>query len=115
MEPQFKEIKEQDFSIIKEIYDYYVLHSTATFHCKPVSINELKKVIYTNHTKYKSYLIYLNEQICGYCYFSPYKNRQAYARTAEVTIYLKHGFEGRGIGRKTLDFIEKKASDSGRE
>jgi len=29
---RFVNIKEQDFELIKEIYDYYILHSTATYY-----------------------------------------------------------------------------------
>ena len=47
--------------------------------------------------------------ICGYCYLSPYKKRQAYDRTAEITVYLKKEFTGRGIGRLALQRLEKEA------
>ncbi|HSH19025.1 MAG TPA: hypothetical protein VLA03_01155, partial [Draconibacterium sp.] len=42
--------------------------------------------------------IKLNGTICGYCYFSQYRKRAAYDRTAEVSVYLKPGLEGKRIG-----------------
>lgn len=103
------DLQEQDFSLIKEIYDYYILNSTATFHTELISIEELKSVIPVLHVKYKSFLINYNNETCGYCYLSPYKNRQAYDRTAEITIYLKPKFLGKGIGKMVLNELENKA------
>jgi L-amino acid N-acyltransferase YncA len=103
------DLQEQDFNLIKEIYDYYILNSTATFHTELISIEELKNVIPVLHEKYKSFLIKYNNEVSGYCYLSPYKNRQAYDRTAEITIYLKPEFLGKGIGKMVLNELEKTA------
>jgi L-amino acid N-acyltransferase YncA len=100
------DLREQDYDIIKEIYDHYILNSTATFHTERISIQELKDTILIAHPKYKSYLISCDGEICGYCYISQYKKRQAYDRTAEVTIYLKPGYSGRGIGKEILERLE---------
>jgi L-amino acid N-acyltransferase YncA len=102
-------IQENDLEIVKKIYDYYILNSTATFHTELISINELREALPINHPKYKAYLIKYQNKICGFCYIAQYKKRQAYDRTAEVTIYLKHEFQGLGIGKFTLHQIEEKA------
>lgn len=109
----FKELIQADLNHVKEIYDYYVLNSTATFHTEPVSIDELAEHIYINHPRYKSYLIMWENQIIGYCYFSYYKKRQAYDRTAEVTLYIRKEFHGKQLGTQTLNFLEEVASKCG--
>jgi phosphinothricin acetyltransferase len=103
------DLKETDYPTIKEIFDYYILNSTATFFTEKISIQELKKTVLTDHPKYKSYLVKYQENICGFCYFSQFKKRQAYDRTAEVSVYLKPDFTGKGIGIKTLQKLEKVA------
>ncbi|PWG78490.1 GNAT family N-acetyltransferase [Pararcticibacter amylolyticus] len=110
MSTVFKEITKDDFTVIKEIYDHYILHSTATFHTEEVSLEELKEIIPLGHAKYKSFLIYDRDSVCGYCYMAPYKKRQAYDRSAEVTLYLRPGCTGRGIGRKAMEKMEEVAS-----
>lgn len=105
------ELTNEGFSFVKEVYDYYILNSTATFHTDLVSEDELKIAIFTNHPKYKSYLIDVEGKNCGYCYFSPFNKRQAYDRTAEITIYLKPEFVGKGIGKETLRQMEKIATN----
>ena len=109
----FREIKEQDFPAIKEIYDWYIAHSTATFHTEPILISQLKEFIFVNHTLYNSYLVFNGDELAGYCFLTYYKNRQAYDRSAEVTIYLKPEFCGKGIGKIAMDHLEQVARRNG--
>jgi phosphinothricin acetyltransferase len=109
---KFVPIKDSDFPTIKEIYDYYILNSTATFHTEPVSIKELKEYIFVDHPLYKSFLVYYKIDIAGYCYFSYFKKRQAYKRTAEVTLYLKPEFCHKGLGIEILNYIENTAKQT---
>jgi L-amino acid N-acyltransferase YncA len=113
MNINFQDLRDSDFTEVKRIYDWYIANSTATFHTEPIQISELKEFIYTNHPRYKSYLILLDNQIAGYCYFTYYKKRQAYDRTAEVTLYLDPEIRGKGIGKISLEFLEKKAVEVG--
>lgn len=113
MNVEFIPLQNKDFQIVKDIYDYYILNSTATFHTEKIIIQELKEAIFTDHPVYKSYLIETSGTICGFCYYTWYKKRQAYNRTSEVTIYLKPEFHGKGIGKITLDFLEKDSFKNG--
>ncbi|MBN1158329.1 MAG: N-acetyltransferase, partial [Bacteroidales bacterium] len=61
------ELGDQDFQVVKEIYDYYILNSTYTFHTEALSIQELKEIILTGHPKYKSFLIHYDGNAAGYC------------------------------------------------
>ena len=98
-------LQEKDFNIIKEIYDYYILHSTITFHLEPLSVEALKEFIPMNHPLYTSYLITEDGKACGYCYIGPFSKRPAYFRTAEITIYLKPDATHKGIGKQVLEKV----------
>lgn len=113
MNIQLIDLEAKDFTVIKEIYDYYIIHSTATFHTQEITIGELKESMMVAHPKYKSFLIYYGGEVAGYCYFCPYKKRQAYDRTAEVTIYLKPEYAGKGIGKEVLKRLETVARECG--
>jgi L-amino acid N-acyltransferase YncA len=113
MKIEFEEVTERDFEIIKEIYDYYIEHSTATYYTEKIAIEELKSFIPCQDKKYKSYLIRSENECCGFCYLSAYKKRQAYDRTAEISIYLKVGYTGKGIGNIALPYLEKVARYNG--
>ncbi|MCK9423204.1 MAG: N-acetyltransferase family protein [Bacteroidales bacterium] len=113
MKIRYIDIKASDFDFIKEIYDYYIVNSTATYYTERISVDELKEFILTGHKKYKSFLIKVNNHLCGFCYLSQYKKRQAYDRTAEVSLYLKPEFTGQGIGKDILNYLEKVARKNG--
>ena len=102
MKIEFIDLKENDFEEVKEIYNYYVVNTTVTFHTDKLTAEELKKEILTGHPKYKSFLIKCDETACGYCYLSQHNKRKAYDRTAELSLYLKPEFSGKGIGKKNL-------------
>lgn len=109
----FHPVTETDLPKIKEIYDYYILNSTSTFHSEPLSIDELKSILFINHPTYPSYLITSSGEAVGYCFLSRYKNRQAYDRTAEVSLYLKPGYTHKGIGSMAMEHMEKEAKKRG--
>lgn len=106
-------LKKSDFEIVKEIYDYYIVNSTATFHTDLITFEELESIIPIDDPKYKSFLIEYEGETCGYCYISQYKKRQAYDRTAEITIYLKPGYSGKGIGKESMRLLETAAKING--
>lgn len=106
-------LTQADYVIVKEIYDWYVLNSTATFHTEPISVDELAGFMYLNDPVFKSFLIQDEGKVVGYCYVTRYKNRQAYDKTAEVTLYLRHDLTGKGIGVAALSQIEDIARQSG--
>ena len=113
MSVELIELQEADLPIVKDIYDYYIKNSTATFHTGSITLQELKEIIPLNHPKYKSFLIKHEGAICGYCYISSFKKRQAYDKTAEFTIYLKPEFIGKNIGMPAMEKLEEVAKDNG--
>ena len=113
MKIELVELQEQDFEFVKEVYTWYILNSTATFHTEPITINELKNIIPVGHPKYQSFIILYEGEACGYCYISRYKPRQAYDRTAEITIYLRPEYAGREIGKETMKWLEAIARKNG--
>ncbi|MEJ1242013.1 N-acetyltransferase family protein [Chryseolinea sp. T2] len=113
MDIQLIPVRDEHLDAIREIYQYYVDHSTATFHTGNVTSNELREKILINHPKYRSFVVEADGLIRGYCYLSQYNKRQAYDRTAELSIYLSQDFQGRGAGREVLRQLEDMAKDVG--
>lgn len=105
----FDEMKEEYLLDVLNIYNHYVVNSTATFHTEPLTAESMSKILFHKNTRFKSYVIMDGNEICGYCILAPFKTREAYDTTAEATIYLKQGFTGRGIGRRALAYLEEQA------
>lgn len=84
-----------DCAQIADIYNNYVLNSTATFEIDPVIPDDMIERIKKSHC----FLVFEEEgSVLGYAYASTYHSRAAYRYTAEGSIYLRNDSEGRGLG-----------------
>ena len=110
---EYSPVTSSDLPAILAIYNHYILNSTATFHSGILSGNDLEEFLFISHPKYPSFLIKDNDEMIGYCFLTRYKNRQAYDRSAEVSIYLKPEFTGKGIGLSALNHLETAAKMAG--
>jgi phosphinothricin acetyltransferase len=105
----FTEMKDEYIPAVLEIYNYYILNSTATFHTEPLNLTAMREILYPYNERFKSYAMMDGETVCGYCILAPFKKREAYDTTAEATIYLKQGYAGKGHGSMALSLLEKQA------
>jgi phosphinothricin acetyltransferase len=110
---RFVRIRDRDLPIAQQIYDYYSLHTTATFRNDPVSPEEFRKSVDTTSSVYPSFLIKKDTIVMGYCGIHRYHYLKAYDRSAKVTLYLKQEFTGKGIGKSALGYLEAHAQRSG--
>lgn len=104
----FIELKEEDLHLVKEIYDYYTLHTTVVYFLEPVSIDDLRAFIPINNSQYRAFILQ-NEQgeRCGFCYYNKFRPRAAFSISVELTIYLKPEFAGRGYGYEAVMKLEE--------
>jgi len=113
MKIEFGKMTIEKLHEVKAIYDWYIENATATFHTEPITLDQLQEFIFINHPLYKSYLIYVDDLLAGYCFLTYHKKRPAYDRTAEISIYLKPEFSGKGIGKTALKYLESVAEEVG--
>lgn len=113
MQIQFRPVCEDDVEAIRQIYTYYILNTTVTFHIRPISKDEMKAILNLGDPFYRSFTIRSGDELYGYALFTRFGTREAFSPSAEVTIYLKPDCTGRGIGSKALRYIEKAAKASG--
>lgn len=110
---QFELINESDLPAVLEIYNHYVLHTTATFHAKALSLSEMRELVFFENPKYRTYIIKENTQIQGYVLLTQHKKREAYDTTGEVTVYLNPDQTGKGLGSLAVKFIEGISKENG--
>ena len=91
-----------DARAISSIYNYYVNNTDISFEEKPVSINEMEKRIRETTAEYPWFVAEKEGSILGYAYTNKYRERSAYRYTAELTIYIKNGEEGKGLGAELM-------------
>lgn len=103
----FSELKEEDLPFVKEIYDYYTLHSTAVYFTAPVSEAEIRLSVPFRDPDYGSFLIRNGEgKKVGFCCFNRFKEKPAFRISVEVTVYLTPDSLHGGIGKEALEHLE---------
>ncbi len=112
MSLQFQRITKENIAPALAIYNWYVLNSTATFHLEAVPQKELERMVSVGHSKYQSFLILYNGEVAGFCYLSQFRYKEAYDKSAEITLYLDKSATGKGIGKATLTYLEEIAKDN---
>jgi len=86
-----------DLAAIQDIYNYYVLNSSATFDTKPVVFDEKW---FAKFNEENPLFVACDEglKVIGYAYYGPFRDRPAYNSTKETTIYVSHSSQKSGVG-----------------
>ncbi|AIQ12585.1 GNAT family N-acetyltransferase [Paenibacillus durus] len=112
-ELSFVEIGEEHLDEATEIYNYYVLNTTVSFHTDQLTVQEMKRNMLTGDPRFTSYAVMLEGEMQGYVLITRHKNKQAYDVTGEISVYLKPECTGKRLGRPALAFIEQIAAEHG--
>ena len=110
---RFDPLAEADLSAMLDIYNYYVLQTTATFHEQAQDLAGMRSIACHADPRYRTWVIRRQENIVGYVLLTQFKSRSAYAATAEVTVYLQPDQTGQGIGRLAIGHVETAAREIG--
>ena len=106
-------VETSDAERLLNIYSYYVKHTAITFDYDIPSAEEFRERIGNTLKRYPYLVLEDNGAIYGYAYAGPFKERAAYDRSCEVTIYLEHEAKGRGYGRKLYEALEEELKKTG--
>jgi phosphinothricin acetyltransferase len=99
---------EADLPAIREIYNHYVHTSTATFQLEPDTEAERLAWFRARGEKHPATVAVAGGELVGWGSLSPWKERAAYDRTVEASVYVRDGRHHRGIGRALLaDLVER--------
>lgn len=92
-----------DLPAIQAIYAHHVLHGLASFEEVPPSVEEMRRRHEDVTRQGLPYLVAEEKgEVLGYGYCTLYRTRPAYRYTLEDSIYVKQGFQGKGIGKAVL-------------
>lgn len=89
----------EDAMQVAEIYNHYIRTSTITFEEDPVSAADMAARIQDLQRSSYPWLVATDgADILGYAYGSKWKVRAAYRHSSEITVYVRAGAEGSGVG-----------------
>jgi L-amino acid N-acyltransferase YncA len=95
-----------DAAEIQAIYAHHVLHGTGTFEEVPPSVDQMIQRMADVAARGLPWVVVEEENcIAGYAYASPFRLRSAYRFTAEDTVYVAPGAQGRGVGKAALSEV----------
>lgn len=112
MEPNFRFAKFEDLPQIVAIYNDTIPSYMVTADLEAISV-ESRHEWFEQHISdtFPLWVIELDNQIAGWMALSPFKERPAYSKTAEISIYIHETFRGKHLGHKCLTFLEEQISN----
>ena len=105
----------KDAKEILGIYSHYVLDTAASFEYDVPKVSEMEKRIRTNGEKYAFLVLEKDGHLLGYAYGSRFRERKAYERTVEVSVYVHKDEVGKGYGSALMKELYKKLKKKGME
>ncbi|MBE3554017.1 MAG: N-acetyltransferase [Thermicanus sp.] len=102
-----------DLPDLLRIYNWAVLHTTATFDLEEQTLEQRTAWF----SKYgKNYPLIVAEEdgkVVGYSCISPFREKPAYAKTVELSVYIDKNYWGKGIGKLLVGEIITRARQLG--
>ncbi len=102
--------KECDMDALLSIYNYEVLNGVATFDLEPKSMEERMKWFRAHNVDNHPLLAAeVDGRAVGYASLSEYREKEAYKKTVELSIYVDPGYRRLGVARALMEAILKEA------
>ncbi|WP_444433001.1 GNAT family N-acetyltransferase [Ruminococcus sp.] len=105
---------EHDLSAIKDIYNYAVLNTTATYDINPRDDKYFANMLSEHTGKYLLAVYEDNGDIIGYVALSQFSRRDAYDITAELSVYVKADCQNKHIGTQLIEYALQEAQKNNR-
>jgi len=113
--PVIRSATEADLPAMVEIYNYYIQNSVVTFDLDSMALQDWAD-------KYKwitelglPFIVAQSSsgQIIGFAYVAPWRQKAAFKRTVEDSIYLRPAAIGKRVGTKLLEVLLEQAKAAG--
>lgn len=102
-----------DLEAITEIYNDAILKTVATFDTEPKTIEEQELWFAEHGPKYPILVAEQDGLVIGWVSLSRWSDRCAYSDTAEISLYVREEFQGKGIGKKLIQEIIREGKNAG--
>lgn len=94
-----REVCERDFPGVVEIENHEIVHGVAHFGTTPNAAGSALAAWERVRETHPFVVCVVGGVVVGYAKASVWKEREAYRATAEIGVYVREGFRGRGIGQ----------------
>lgn len=94
-----------DAGRIAAIYNKYIADTTITFETEPVPVEVMRGRIDSVSSAFPYFVYEYDGELLGYCYAHLWKEREAYSKTLETTVYLAPEACHQGIGSRLMRLL----------
>ncbi|MFM9919976.1 MULTISPECIES: GNAT family N-acetyltransferase [Microbacteriaceae] len=114
-EYSIRDARLEDMPDVREIYNHYVANSTVTFDETPLTLRATRSKFQHLQKLGMPYLVAESpsQQILGYAYVYPWKEKAAYRFTVENSIYLRAASTGKGLGKVLMGELITRSKQAG--
>ncbi|MCK6259170.1 N-acetyltransferase family protein [Fictibacillus sp. KIGAM418] len=103
----------RDLPAILDIYNDAIKTLTATFDLEEQTLDERKAWFEKYGGDFPLVVAKLDGKVAGYSCLSPFRDKAAYSRTTELSLYIASEFRGKGVGKALMEDILQRAADAG--
>ena len=99
MPPTLRAAEPSDFDAIAAITNVYILGTAIHFGTEPVTSDELRREWLASRDRHPYLVAVVGDEVVGFAKASSFRARAAYARTAELGVYVHDAHQRRGLAR----------------
>lgn len=104
--------EERDLPDILEIYNYEVLYGVATLDLNEKTLDDRKMWFLAHTGSHRIIVAEIDGKAVGYASLSPYREKEAYKSTVELSIYVNVNYRRQGIAKALMrDILEIARND----
>ena len=106
-------ITKNDVAACLAIYNYEVIHGVATLDLEPRTLEEWHEWYSAHQTvEHCIFVGTIDGVVVGYASLSPYRTKEAYKSTVELSIYIHQEYRGKGVASKLMAHILEYAKET---
>jgi phosphinothricin acetyltransferase len=113
MSYKFRKAEEKDSGPISDVFNYFVENSFASYETSKMGQDFYSKIKKESSPQYPFYVIEVSNSVIGFGFLKPYRNTEAFRRTAEITYFILPKHTRKGLGKKLLQVLEEEANELG--
>ena len=106
MELLIRKIDYSDIELCLSIYNYEVEHGVATLDLAPRTLEEWHEWYNAHSDEHHPIIVgTIDDVVVGYASLSPYRLKDAFKSTVELSIYIHKDYRGQGVATRLMERI----------
>ena len=102
-----------DIAACLDIYNYEVVNGVATLDLEPRTLTEWQEWYEVHQTSEHCIFVgIMDDVVVGYASLSPYRTKDAFKSTVELSIYIHQEYRGKGVASKLMAHILEHAKET---